>query len=211
MPDALSAPGQDGSAQLRSRSPHPYARRGDSLIGNTGFDRSRRTEPYAGQGGGQSSDQKQSQAVSSATSDSGTEADDERPNLLKALPPASLRPRKGLRQDERGQIDDTTSPLLTPSQLDRDGRTLSQGYFDRETAGQKKRRLRDQEELEAARQLYEKRRRAERIRRTCETALLGCIGVVVAWGPSVWSSALGWHRGTQEYARNTLEMHAHPK
>ena len=62
-------------------------------------------------------------------SDSGTEADDERRTFVKALPAPHLRPRKGLKTGESN-----ADVLLTPSQLDDEGRRLSKDYFTRTPA-----------------------------------------------------------------------------
>src|SRR5579871_4298756 len=52
---------------------------------------------------------------STTSSDSGTEADDESFTIVKALPPAPLRPRKGLRDTKGTNVDAAVSPLLTPT------------------------------------------------------------------------------------------------
>lgn len=166
----------------RERSPHPYARRGRHAA------RSDESSGY---------DFLHSPATLS--SESGTEADDERPpQFLRALPPPLLRPAKGLKYVGDG----SPTPLLTPSQLDSQGRRLSEGYFDPQpetTTVQDK-----EDELLAARRLFEKRRRAERIRRISEGALLAAIGLVIAFAPSVRSSLWNWHRG--ELDNDTLSL-----
>lgn len=151
----------------RDRSPHPYARRGR---------RAARPE-----------DSSNYQTPTNLSSESGTEADDERPSqYLKALPPPSSRPAKGLRQ-----ADGTPSPLLTPSQLDNQG---AEGYFDRKPT-QTPAEHAEQDELLVARRLYEKRTRAERIRRVSEGALLAAIGLIIILAPSVTHALWNWHRG----------------
>ncbi|KAI7092831.1 hypothetical protein KC316_g21793, partial [Hortaea werneckii] len=51
------------------------------------------------------------------SSESGTEADDERPDFaVKALPPPTVRPRKGLKTGEQSE-----DAFLTPSMLDDEG------------------------------------------------------------------------------------------
>ncbi|KEQ95789.1 hypothetical protein AUEXF2481DRAFT_4744 [Aureobasidium subglaciale EXF-2481] len=161
----------------RERSPHPYARRG------------RRAARSA-----ESSSYDASQTPTNLSSESGTEADDERPpQYLKALPPPFTRPAKGLRQAGDDATDESPSPLLTPSQLDNQGRHLSEGYFDHkpsqaipEQAGE--------DELLIARRLFVKRTRAERIRRISEGALLAVIGLVIILAPSVTHALWNWHR-----------------
>ncbi|KEQ78145.1 hypothetical protein M436DRAFT_69299 [Aureobasidium namibiae CBS 147.97] len=150
----------------RERSPHPYARRGR---------RAARPE-----------DSSNYQTPNNLSSESGTEADDERPSqYLKALPPPSARLTKGLRQ-----ADGTPSPLLTPSQLDNQG---TQGYFDRKPT-QTPTEHAEENELLVARRLYEKRTRAERIRRISEGALLAVIGLIIVLAPSVRHALWNWHR-----------------
>jgi hypothetical protein len=154
----------------RERSPHPYARRG------------RRA--------GRPEESSNYQTPTNLSSESGTEADDERPSqYLKALLPPSARPAKGLRQ-----ADGTPSPLLTPSQLDNHGHRLSEGYFDHKPT-QTPTEQAEEDELLVARRLYEKRTRAERIRRISEGALLAAIGLIIVLAPSVTHALWNWHRG----------------
>lgn len=190
MPSALK-PAKDRN--VLERSPHPYARHREQVSQNdtsapaqhntlSGLDSQSDSHAW------DESDRRTSHAAS-ATSESGTEADDERPHLLKALPPSTPRPRKGLKQ-----TDGIVTPLLTPSQLDHDGRSHSQGYFGTWPATKTSQSPKE-EDVYAARQLYEKRRRAERIRRLSEGALLGVIGITVMSGPFVYHSLWNWHRG----------------
>ncbi|KAG9754766.1 hypothetical protein KCU73_g5597, partial [Aureobasidium melanogenum] len=153
----------------RERSPHPYARRGRRAA------RSEESSNY--------------QTPTNLSSESGTEADDERPSqYLKALPPASLRPAKGLRQE-----DGSPTPLLTPSQLDNQGHRLSEGYFDHKPTPTPTEHA-EEDDLLLARRLFEKRRRAERIRRISEGALLAFIGLIIILAPSVRRALWNWHR-----------------
>lgn len=161
----------------RQRSPHPYARRGRHIV------RSEESSNY------------ETQQTPTLSSESGTEADDERPTqFLKALPPPLLRPAKGLKGDQDGAPDGSPTPLLTPSQLDKQGRRLSEGYFDYQKPLVKLLQP-EEDELQAARRLFEKRRRAERIRRVSEGALLAVIGLIIISAPPVLSSIWTWHRG----------------
>lgn len=109
-----------------------------------------------------------------SSSDSGTEADDESGVVLKGLPAPPIRWRKGLRENEgRG----TESPLLTPSYLDDDERRL---FIECQLQGNptlQDSALKD-EEILRMRQKFTKRRRAELVRRTSETVLLGVVGYV---------------------------------
>ncbi|THY68610.1 hypothetical protein D6C97_00173 [Aureobasidium pullulans] len=160
----------------RERSPHPYARRGRRV-------KSEESSGYDAR-----------QTPTTLSSESGTEADDERPTqYLKALPPPSIRPAKGLRQIGDDGTEGSPTPLLTPSQLDSQSRRLSEGYFDHklsQTAAQQA----EEDELLVARRLFEKRRRAEHIRRISEGALLAAIGLIIILAPAVTSALWNWHR-----------------
>ncbi|KAF2221549.1 hypothetical protein BDZ85DRAFT_275183 [Elsinoe ampelina] len=120
-------------------------------------------------------------------SESGTEADDERPQLLKALPPATVRSHKGLKHS-----DGSTSPLLTPTQLDLQGRILSKDYID-EARRSRRSKEEDEKKLKEERRKFEIRRRAERIRRLSEAALLGAIGLAVIYGSRIWQLQWQWY------------------
>lgn len=194
MPTALK-PADDRNqtgSETRSRSPHPYLRHGNLRANEehlpSGYGRQSAESEVAEVEDG---DRKQTQAMWSTASESGTEADDERPHLLKALPSSEHKPRKGLRDS---YAEGTASPLLTPSQLDHDGSRLSNSYFEPRQSSNVK-RAEGQEDLEAERRKHEKRRQAERLRRVSEGALLGFIGLVVCCGPSVWTAIWRWHSG----------------
>ncbi|KAK3718351.1 dolichol kinase [Vermiconidia calcicola] len=113
-------------------------------------------------------------------SESGTEADDERPNFVKALPAPHLRPRKGLKTGE--QNDDF---LLTPSQLDDDGRELSQEYFGYKVQGGEQFQTAHEDEHEKS----QRRRFAEFARRTSEVGLMATILLCVLCGRGVLQRA----------------------
>ena len=116
-------------------------------------------------------------------SESGTEADDERPtSFVKALPAPSLRPRKGLKAGEQNE-----DALLTPSQLDDEGRRLSQGYFRIQ-----KPETGSQEEIQAEQEKLQRRRFAEFLRRTSEVVLMGVIVACVLCGRGVIGVAWAW-------------------
>ena len=116
-----------------------------------------------------------------AASESGTEADDERPNFVKLLPPATIRPRKGLKTGEKNE-----DALLTPSQLDDEGRRLSQGYFNIKIEG----RDASEREEKAEQEMLLRRRLGEFARRTSEVALMGVIIACVFCGHGVLWTAL---------------------
>lgn len=135
--------------------------------------------------------QRQSGQVSSAGSESGTEADDERPNFIKALPPSTVRSRKGLKTGEKDE-----DALLTPSQLDEEERRV-QGYFLRRqsTLGQAAATDAVQEEEEKIEhEKLLKRRFAEFVRRISEVALMGFILLCVLCGEGVMRTAWDWRR-----------------
>lgn len=196
MPAGLQPPPHQHESDnlVRDRSPHPYLRNQRSLDGQDG--EHGRSAPTVLVEGGKLEDEIRdtpqtppSTSRDGTASESGTEADDERPHLLKALPPATYRPRKGLKH-----TDGTVSPLLTPSQLDLQGRKLSQGYFDPFSLG-KRAQSPDEEHLRLERQKFEARRRAERIRRLSEGLLVAVIGIVVGCGPQVFADAWQWSPG----------------
>ncbi|TKA27815.1 hypothetical protein B0A50_04916 [Salinomyces thailandicus] len=124
--------------------------------------------------------------ASVAASESGTEADDERTNFVRALPAPSLRPRKGLRTGEVGE-----DAFLTPSMLDDEGRRLSEGYFrSRGEEDVKKEGEGEQAEVEK----LQRRRLAEFARRSSEVALMGVTIACVLSGRGVWQTAAEWQR-----------------
>ncbi|KAK3718825.1 dolichol kinase [Vermiconidia calcicola] len=113
-------------------------------------------------------------------SESGTEADDERLNFVKALPAPHLRPRKGLKTGE--QNDDF---LLTPSQLDDDGRELAPEYFGYKVQGGEQLQPAHEDEHEKS----QRRRFAEFARRTSEVGLMATILLCVLCGRGVLQRA----------------------
>ena len=120
-----------------------------------------------------------------AGSESGTDADDERPNFVKTLPAPHLRPRKGLRA---GETDEDR--LLTPSQLDDEGRRrASQDYFGERPHDKFSREGKEAEEQELLR-----RRLAEFARRSSEVGLMTVIAVCVICGPGVMRQLYLWRR-----------------
>ncbi|KAH8731492.1 hypothetical protein GQ44DRAFT_755614 [Phaeosphaeriaceae sp. PMI808] len=190
--------------ELFRRSPHPYLRHKneirkpspDRLMPSPNSTRNRSNSPYRtiSDADGRKRRKPLSQSQSQSPSESGTEADDEGYSFVKALPPPPLRLHKGLR-DTGGLGQDVVSPLLTPTQIDDEGRKFSDEYF----TDKKKRNRRGElsftdEEARAARQKYLKRRRNELVRRTTETILLAGIGFLVVSGCDCWEQLLNWHR-----------------
>ncbi|GAB7337671.1 hypothetical protein MBLNU457_g2963t1 [Dothideomycetes sp. NU457] len=192
MPEALTtgaADGHDTTYSLRDRSPHPYANLHNvDESHNEPFEQTSTNDPSLSQSETSTDPEgRRSGKVAGTASESGTEADDERPHLLKALPPPAFRPSKGL----KGK-DGTASPILTPSQLDLEGRRLSQGYFDRKR-GRDKSNASPDRALEEERKLFQARRIAERVRRVSEAALVGVIGLLVAYGSRIWRYEWPWY------------------
>ena len=109
-----------------TRTPRPYLLSHDGLEEKQSHEQEQEGE-FEEQRSRQRVEGSSSEDESKPVSESGTEADDEneRPNnFVKALPPASVRPRKGLKTGEKDE-----DVLLTPSMLSDEGRPLSQGYF----------------------------------------------------------------------------------
>ncbi|KAF2993313.1 hypothetical protein E8E13_000754 [Curvularia kusanoi] len=198
--------------ELFRRSPHPYLRhRADFNSTHTPSD-APTNSVLASQTPSRSSDRtisdqdgrKRRKLDSHSPSESGTEADDEGYQFVKALPAPPLRPRKGLR-DRKGLREEGLSPLLTPTQIEEEVRNYPNEYFkdekhisktgDADSMG---------EEARVARQKYIKRRRNEVVRRTTETALLAGISVLAVSGCCCWSKLLEWHR--VEFATHAAVM-----
>ena len=145
-------------------------------------------------------DHRKRRRQSSSPSESGTEADDEKEEILLGLPAPPNRLRKGLKG---ANSSGTASPLLTPSYLDQEPRRLvlkaqsdhrpnlhSQDYTDEETV-----KLREK---------FIRRRRAELIRRISESVLIGIIGIITCSGDSGLLTISGIH-GKPPYT-NTPEQ-----
>lgn len=179
-----------------SRTPRPYFHDGEELQQDIGY--------IDGGGGGPDGReerlvharrewQQSSGQDSLAGSESGTEADDERPSLVKALPSSSVRLRKGLKTGEENE-----DALLTPSQLDEQERRV-QGYLLRQKSlqrfpGQSTATDQIQEDEKAVQEKVLKRRFAEFVRRISEVVLMGFILVCVLCGNGVLQTAYIWWR-----------------
>ncbi|KAL5391473.1 hypothetical protein DPSP01_001337 [Paraphaeosphaeria sporulosa] len=186
--------------ELFRRSPHPYHRRQHELrtsqpsSQSSSNDLSRTTGPTS-LGTPSEEGEKKRRRVSRSPSESGTEADDEGYGFVKALPAPPLRPRKGLRDARGSGLEGDATPLLTPSQVDEEGRKLSMQYFQPSKEGSRTGEPSPtDDEAKAARQKYLKRRRNEIVRRTTETALLGVIGMLAVGGCKCWEKLLRRHR-----------------
>lgn len=181
--------------ELFRRSPHPYHRRQHELRPAQQSSESLSNATHA-QGVISDEDERKRRRVSQSPSESGTEADDEGYGFIKALPAPPLRPRKGLRDVRGTGLAGDVTPLLTPSQVDEEGRKLAGQYFrPRKEGSRGGEPSPTDEEAKAARKKYLKRRRNEVVRRTTETALLGVIGILAVSGCGCWEKLLQWHRG----------------
>lgn len=116
----------------------------------------------------------------SESSESGTEADDEKGPLLKGLPAPPSRLRKGLRGNSPAGLTPAASPLPTPPAFV-DAHEF-QFFKPRQRAVKK---LAEGEKHVRDFEAYKRRKRREIVRRCTETSLLCGIGAIV------WSSAGG--------------------
>ncbi|KIW17527.1 hypothetical protein PV08_04721 [Exophiala spinifera] len=114
----------------------------------------------------------------SESSESGTEADDERGPLLKSLPAPPLRMRKGLRGASPAALTPSASPLSTPPAFV-EAREFEYFGTPRKTARKIPQPQKNGKDFEA----YKARKRREIVRRCVETVLLGAIGGII------WTSA----------------------
>ncbi|MCJ1394768.1 hypothetical protein MMC18_007648 [Xylographa bjoerkii] len=176
--------------QRFSRSPHPYRRNSVLSSADSPNDRSRlghENTPFHVRGLSNlqeseyfDADSRKRRKRYTSPSESGTEADDERPSFLKGLPAPPSRPRKGLRGNQISGAVAVSSPFLTPSYLDE--------YQPTSLRGKPKRRVSTRDQAvanEEARQIlekYTKRRQAELARRVVEALLLAGVGYVTILG-----------------------------
>lgn len=123
--------------------------------------------------------------VSIGGSDSGTEADDERPHFVKSLPTSQPRLRKGLLSGEPN-----ADVLLTPAQLDDDGRRLSIDSSDHPSLARTQSTL----ERRAEDDRLQKVRLSEFLRRSSEVAFMLLTTVCVLRGKGVLPRAYEWRR-----------------
>ena len=154
-----------GRQETRSRSPHPYRRRGNSLVLHTDS-RKQLDEPrFAGLA---------TRPSTSNSSESGTEADDERGgSYLRVLPAPPLRGRKGLRGATPEKHTPAVSPLPTPPLVE----DVATSYFTSVSPPKKEPATADGQRQDIL-EKYTRRKRAEITRRGLETSLLLGIGLV---------------------------------
>lgn len=192
-----------------SRSPHPYYRISSKIINRERDDSPARSDYHQASDSGSINDhsnviQRKKQRNSNrngngwlrtsprASSESGTEADDESTGLLKGLPAPPVRSsRKGLRS-----IAGRDDPLLWLQ----DETPQSWSLFVRSPVRQPKRSsseesMRSNATYTTVRGVVARRKRNEVMRRVTETALLLSVGVVVLLREDARSNASSWHKG----------------
>lgn len=186
-----------------SRTPRPYHRRGESLTKVHAYGHSKSSKKGSistsstsssssssdaakatdANGGAYTTSSRLTPSRGSDSSESGTEADDEKGGpFLKSLPAPPLRLRKGLRGSSPADLTPVPSPLPTPPAYV-EGENDARDYFEiprktgrktSQTTGVAQQRQ-DSRDYEA----YKKRKRREIVRRCTETSLLCGIGVIV--------------------------------
>lgn len=168
-----------------SRSPHPYHRLGTSLVckQSEGLGRAQ------GDGDGPQLPRSQRSDQRTSSSESGTEADDERGRFLKGLPAPLPRPHKGLRDTPFEDSTALPSPLDTPPAVDNGKiQNLSQ-VWGKDNAWN----LYGEPERQTIREKYTRRKRTEVVRRIIETLLFFAIGLVVSYE----GSSVDWLRAAE--------------
>ena len=182
--------------QRLDRSPHPYHRQSldipdryytDGLRAHLQSQRLNRPPltPSLGSSSKHDSDyfdfdSRKRRKLTSSPSDSGTEADDERPSVMKGLPAASVRPRKGLKDVNESGIESLSSPLLTPSCLDEE--PAKPRSIRRPVRLERDNQAVTDGEQRQIREKYTRRRRAELLRRVLEAFSLASITMISIYG-----------------------------
>lgn len=192
-----------------SRSPHPYYRISSKITNRERDDSLARSDYHQASDSGSVNDRSNavqrkkqrnnnrsgngwSRTSPRASSESGTEADDESTGLLKGLPAPPIRSsRKGLRSTA-GRDD----PLLWL----KDEAPQPWSLFVRSPIRQPKRSsseesMRSNATYATVRGFVARRKRNEVMRRVTETALLLSVGVVVLLREDARSYASSWHKG----------------
>ena len=142
---------KQGAPRPLSRSPHPYQRRSGSLTKDKPASVALQHETSS----------------RSESTESGTEADDEKGPLLKSLLPPPLRARKGLRGTTPATLTPIASPLPTPPAY------LGQDVtaFFGPTTSPEQREPQEKHECEK-REAYRRRKKGELVRRSTELVLV---------------------------------------
>lgn len=167
-----------------SRSPHPYHRHGTSRL-DAQSEGERQRPPN------KTSDV---HPLSSSSTESGTEADDEGGRFLKSLPAPPLRPRKGWRDAPFEDPTPQPSPLGTPPAAESD----SIGHSSRAVSRKGTWILQGGCERQEIREKYTKRRRSEVVRRITETLLFFTVGLVASYEHWSESVPLSYRSGVTE-------------
>lgn len=149
-----------------SRSPHPYHRRGSSLL-----DR----EPESARQGA-ANDEAKGYSTARSSSESGTEADDERGRLLRSLPAPPSRYHKGLRNAPFEDATTEPSPMGTPPASE----ATEKEPFSRRIGNDNRWRGQRRSDRQSIREEYTKRKRSEIVRRITETILFIVVGLVAS-------------------------------
>ena len=165
-----------------SRSPHPYHHQSAQLQENVHVNRTLRPNPLRlgervpalAELTNNPTDLASRRGTPTSPSDTGTEADDERP-LLKALTAPPLRGRKGLKGAKISGSDLYGSPFPTPSPLDEEKSSLFVGHAHKE---RQKAILVGQDTFKTFRRRRKQPGRTEFLRRSVEISLLGGIGYI---------------------------------
>ena len=188
--------------QPRSRSPHPYTFSSSTLPAGNDADFVLDEKAKTSAAGDETSiavlpeyfdaDHRKRRKQLDESSESATEADDEKEPLLLRLPAPNVRPRKGFKGDVG-----SGSPLLTPSYLDDERRT---GLLENKARRRASIHSQDTEaEAIKIREKYKRRRRAEVIRRVTETTLFLVVASIGTKGGFDSSTVFFWNRyGTQK-------------
>lgn len=160
-----------------SRSPHPYRRRPGNLYKNQDEET---TTPSSTPDG-----------ISADSTESGTEADDERGPILKGLPAPPLRSHKGLRGSTPRGLTPAISPLPSPPSTLQDTIRETIGYFSarREQVATTD----DVSEERKRRTIYLQRKKGEIVRRITETTLLGALALLSYLTSCSSADVAQWH------------------
>ncbi|EEA21846.1 phosphatidate cytidylyltransferase, putative [Talaromyces marneffei ATCC 18224] len=205
-----------------SRSPHPYYRIGSKITPRERDDSLARSDYHQASDSGSTNGntkvgQRKKQRNSNrngngwsktsprASSESGTEADDESTGLLKGLPaPPARSSRKGLR---------TTAGRDDPLLWLQDDTPQTWSLFVRSPIRQPKRSsseesIRSSATYATVRGVVARRRRNEIMRRVTETTLLLSVGVVVLLREDARSYACSWHKEIRSFLSLITALYA---
>ena len=161
-----------------SRSPHPYHRSSVTKVGQD--------EDHPSQ------DALVDRVSRSDSTESGTEADDERGPTLKSLPAPPARSHKGLKGSTPFGLSPTVSPLPSPKATTlQDTIQETLGYFGPVAEDRNR-----QDEDSVQREAYIRRKKGEIVRRATETLLLFAIGILTFSSVRHDAGVVGWYAET---------------